>query len=153
MPVGPALFRSGLGPNALRASHEGLMLPELKRLYPWCEGARISSDVLEPEEHCMSLIRTAVIAAAMLAAASPALAFQYVIPESGAGNMSPVGLWGQQLTAVAGAHATRAQWKRAVRAASLINSNRCKDAYLLAVDERDETLAKRVYEVCTAPSS
>lgn len=101
----------------------------------------------------MSLIRTAVIATAMLAAASPALAFQYVIPESSAGNMSPVGLWGQQLTAVAGAHATRVQWKRAVRAASLINSNRCKDAYLMAVNEQDQRLAKRVYEVCTAPSS
>ena len=101
----------------------------------------------------MSLIRTVVIATALLAAASPALADQFVVPESGAGNMSPVGLWGQQLTAIAGAHATRAQWKRAVRAASLINANRCKDAYLFAVDEQDQRLAKRVYEVCTAPSS
>jgi hypothetical protein len=90
----------------------------------------------------------------MLLVATPALAQgPFVVPEGGAGAMSPNDFWGRQLTAVAGAHATRAQWKRAVRAASLINSNRCKDAYLMAVNEQDQRLAKRVYEVCTAPSS
>lgn len=66
--------------------------------------------------------------------------------------MSQIDLWGRQLTAIAGARATKVQWERAVRAAALINSNRCKDAYLLAASEQDERLAKRVYEVCTAPN-
>jgi hypothetical protein len=101
----------------------------------------------------MSLIRTTTIAVALLTAASPALAQQFVVPQSGAGPMSPLDMWSRQLTAVAGAHATKAQWKRAVKAASLINSNRCKDAYLMAVRDQDERLAKRVHEVCTAPPS
>ena len=101
----------------------------------------------------MSLFRTTTIVVALLAAASPAMAQRFVVPESNAGPMSPLHMWGQQLTAVAGARATRAQWKRAVKAASLINSNRCKDAYLLAVRDQDQRLAKRVYEVCTAPAS
>ncbi|WP_425998355.1 hypothetical protein [Caulobacter sp. DWR1-3-2b1] len=101
----------------------------------------------------MSLVRTTIIAVALLAAASPALAEQFVVPQPNAGPMSPLHMWGQQLTAVAGARATRAQWKRAVKAAALINSNRCKDAYLLAAGDQDERLARRVYEVCTAPRS
>jgi hypothetical protein len=101
----------------------------------------------------MSLIRTAAITVALFAAASPALADQFVVPQSAAGTMSPNDLWGRQLTAIAGAKATQVQWKRAVKAASMINSNRCKDAYLFAVAEQDQRLAKRVYEVCTAPSS
>lgn len=101
----------------------------------------------------MSMIRTAALTVAILAAASPALADQFVIPQSGAGAMSPLDMWSRQLTAVAGAKATRVQWKRAVHAAYMINSNRCKDAYLYAVSQNDERLAKRVYEVCTAPAS
>ena len=101
----------------------------------------------------MSLFRTTTIVVALLAAASPAMAQQFVVPQSAAGPMSSIDLWNRQLTAVAGARATKAQWKRAVRAASLINSNRCKDAYLLAAGDQDERLAKRVYEVCTAPRS
>ncbi|KQY93766.1 hypothetical protein ASD21_09220 [Caulobacter sp. Root1455] len=100
----------------------------------------------------MSLIRTAAIAATLLAAASPALAEQAMVPVN-VGAMSPLDMWGRQLTAIAGAHATRAQWKRAVKAADLINHNRCKDAYLFAADNQDQRLAKRVYEVCTAPTT
>ncbi|KRA66546.1 hypothetical protein ASD79_04600 [Caulobacter sp. Root655] len=100
----------------------------------------------------MSLIRTAAITVAILAAASPALADQFVVPQSGAGAMSPLDMMGRQLTAIAGAKATRVQWKRAVKAADMINSNRCKDAYLYAVSESDDRLAKRVYEVCTTIS-
>jgi hypothetical protein len=100
----------------------------------------------------MSLIRTAAITVAILAAASPALADQFVVPQSGAGPMSPLDMWGRQLTAIGGAKATRVQWKRAVKAADMINSNRCKDAYLYAVRANDDRLAKRVYEVCTTIS-
>jgi len=100
----------------------------------------------------MSLIRTAAITVAILAAATPASA-QFVVPQGGDGAMSPNDMWKRQLTAVAGAKASPAQWKRAVKAAYMINSNRCKDAYLFAVAERDDRLAKRVYEVCTAPTS
>jgi hypothetical protein len=101
----------------------------------------------------MSLIRTAAVTVAILAAATPAMADQFVIPQSGAGPMSPLDMWSRQLTAIAGAKATQVQWKRAVKAAHMINSNRCKDAYLYAVSQSDERLAKRVYEVCTAPPS
>jgi hypothetical protein len=100
----------------------------------------------------MSLIRTAAITVAILAAASPALADQFVVPQGGVSAMSPLDMWGRQLTAIAGAKATRVQWKRAVKAADMINSNRCKDAYLYAVNENDDRLAKRVYEVCTTIS-
>jgi hypothetical protein len=101
----------------------------------------------------MSLFRSALVAAAVMAfAASSASAQQFVIPQSSAGPMSQIDLWNRQLTAIAGARATKAQWQRAVRAAALINANRCKDAYLLAAREQDERLAKRVYEVCTAPA-
>jgi len=101
----------------------------------------------------MSLFRTALVATLLMAsAASPVAAQQFVIPQSSAGPMSQIDLWNRQLTAIAGARATKTQWKRAVRAAALINANRCKDAYLLAANEQDERLAKRVYEVCTAPA-
>lgn len=103
----------------------------------------------------MSKLKIVAVAAMLAVVATPALAQQagrFVIPEGGAGVMSPNDLFGRRLTAIAGAKATRVQWKRAVKAADMINSNRCKDAYLFAVGEQDERLAKRVYEVCTTIS-
>ena len=42
------------------------------------------------------------------------------------------------------------EWKRAVKAASLINAHRCDDAYALAVVEKDERLADGVKQACSA---
>jgi hypothetical protein len=112
-------------------------------------------------EVAMSFIRTAVITLALLAAGAPALARQspaprpvpIVVPQSAAGNMSEFYLQNERRTAIARAHAGKVQWERATQVASLINANRCKDAYLLAAGENDQLLAKRVHEVCTAPPS
>jgi hypothetical protein len=109
----------------------------------------------------MSFVRIAVITAALFAAGAPAFAQQaptpkpipIIVPQGGAGNMSEFYLQNERRTAIARAHAGKVQWERATQVASLINRNRCKDAYLLAVDEKDEVLAKRVYEVCTAAPS
>jgi hypothetical protein len=111
----------------------------------------------------MTFAKTAAIAAVMFAVGAPALAQQasgykpvspsFVTPQGGAGNMSQFAWENERRTAIARAHAGKVQWQRAVQVADLINSNRCKDAYLLAVDEKDEVLAKRVYEVCTANQS
>jgi len=109
----------------------------------------------------MSFVRTAVIALALVAAGAPALAQQapaprpvpIIVPQGGPGAMSEFYLQNERRTAIARAHAGKVQWERATKVASLINANRCKDAYLLAVDERDDVLAKRVYEVCTAAPS
>lgn len=109
----------------------------------------------------MNRSKIAALAATMLFVAAPAVAQQQqapaqtrqipiVVPQGGMGQFA----WeNERRTAIARAHAGKVQWERATQVASLINANRCKDAYLLAVDERDETLAKRVYEVCTAPRS
>jgi hypothetical protein len=109
----------------------------------------------------MNRLKIATLTATMLFVAAPAFAQQtpaprpvpIVVPQGGVGNMSQFAWENERRTAIARAHAGKVQWERATQVASLINSNRCKDAYLLAVDERDETLAKRVYEVCTAPRS
>ena len=96
----------------------------------------------------MSFVRIATIATLLLATASSAMA-QEATFLPGSDPTSSSDMFGRQLSAIAGAKATKVQWKRAVKAAYLINSNRCKDAYLLAAREQDPRLAKRIYEVCT----
>ncbi|KQV58607.1 MULTISPECIES: hypothetical protein [unclassified Caulobacter] len=59
-------------------------------------------------------------------------------------------LWRQSMTDDAQPEVTPAQWRRARKAASLINTNHCEDAYKLAVSAQDDRLAGNVAQVCKA---
>ena len=61
-------------------------------------------------------------------------------------------IWNNALTnqATLRAQFPKARVERAERAAALINTNRCADAYKLALDEKDQDLANNILKVCTA---
>jgi len=110
----------------------------------------------------MKVVKIALAVSAMLGVSAPVMA-QSVQVHSLRSTQAKVALgayygqsdtvrWTNELEGVEVARPTPVQFARARKAAALINANRCSEAYKLAVEAKDETLASRVEDVCAAGS-